>query len=90
MKQNTIIIIATVLLCGIIAAGVFSGLFAGLVRPKPEDATVPYLIEIQKKPPNDYIDVLEGSRHHVGCLCRHRSYQGYVSAAPDGFAGCFR
>jgi len=58
MKKITIIIIIAALLCGALAAGVFSGLFGTLIRPQPEDATVDYLISIQKKPPNDYISEL--------------------------------
>jgi hypothetical protein len=59
MKKITMIIIIAALIVGILAAGVFSGLFGGLGRPRPEDATVDYLISIQKNPPGDYIDVLE-------------------------------
>jgi hypothetical protein len=59
MKKSTIIIIIAALLCGALAAGVFSGLFGTLFRPQPEDATVDYLIEVQKKPSNDYVSELE-------------------------------
>ncbi|MFA5266486.1 MAG: hypothetical protein WC379_00825 [Methanoregula sp.] len=59
MKKTTIIIIITALLCGVIAAGFFSGLFGTLIRPRPEAATVDYLIEVQKKPSADYISELE-------------------------------
>lgn len=58
MKKSTIIIIIAALLCGALAAGAFLGFFGTLIRPQPQDATVDYLIEVQKKPPNDYISEL--------------------------------
>jgi len=59
MKKSTLIIIIAALLCGALAAGAFSGLFGTLFRPQPEDATVGYLIEVQKKPSADYVSELE-------------------------------
>jgi hypothetical protein len=59
MKKTTTIIIVAALLCGIIAAGAFFALSGSWNRPKPEDATVSSLLEIQKKPSADYIDYLE-------------------------------
>jgi hypothetical protein len=58
MKKSTIIIIIAALVCGVIAAGVLFGLAGTGSRAQPEDATVDYLISIQKKPPTDYINEL--------------------------------
>lgn len=59
MKKTISIIIIAALLLGIIAAGAFFALSGSGNRPKPEDATVSSLLEIQKKPSADYIDYLE-------------------------------
>lgn len=59
MKRTTLIIILGALLCCIIAAGAFFAIAGSWTRPKPEDATVSSLLEIQKKPSADYIDYLE-------------------------------
>jgi hypothetical protein len=58
MKKNTMILIIAVLVCGALAAGAFFALSGTFGHPRPEDATVSYLISIQKKPPADYIDEL--------------------------------
>ena len=58
MKRSTMIIIIAALLCSALAAGVVFGLFGTLFRPPPEDATVDYLIAVQKKPSPDYISEL--------------------------------
>lgn len=58
MKKSTIIIIIVALVCGVIAAGALFGLAGTGSRAQPEDATVDYLISIQKKPPTDYINEL--------------------------------
>lgn len=59
MKKTTMIIIIAAVLLAVIAAGAFLALSKSLNRPKPEDATVSSLLEIQKNPSNDYIDYLE-------------------------------
>lgn len=59
MKKTTIIIIIAAVLVAIIAAGAFLAFSGTWNRPRPEDATVASLLEIQKNPSADYIDYLE-------------------------------
>lgn len=59
MKTTTIIIIIAALLCVLAGAGFVTGFFGAFTRPQPEDATIDYLLSIQKNPGKDYIDVLE-------------------------------
>jgi hypothetical protein len=68
MKKTTIVIIIAALVCGGLAVGAIIGLPGISISVKnlpegsgsiqPEDATTGYLIEIQKNPPDTYIEEL--------------------------------
>jgi hypothetical protein len=58
MKKNTIMIVIAALVCCIIGAGAYLALSGTYSHPRPEDATVDYLISVQKNPPGDYISEL--------------------------------